>query len=87
MAFEVVLHKKAVKELNRLDSKIKPRIELALKGMRSDPFYGDVRPLEGIGRLFRKRIGDYRRVFTLDIEKNTVLILKIAKRGTVYKGV
>jgi len=57
--FQVIIHRKAVKELKSLPKNIQARILEALKEMKSSPFAGDVRKIKG-EEAYRRRIGDYR---------------------------
>jgi mRNA-degrading endonuclease RelE of RelBE toxin-antitoxin system len=52
--------------------------------MTEDPFSGDVKPIKGVRGLLRRRIGDYRISFTVNFEKNEVVVLKIGRRESFY---
>lgn len=85
MVFKVSLHKKASKELHSTNEPIKRRIVNALRELEDDPFSGDVKPLQGAMGLFRKRVGDYRIIFSVDFENQIVVVLKIGSRGDIYR--
>jgi mRNA-degrading endonuclease RelE of RelBE toxin-antitoxin system len=56
--------------------------------MASDPFQGDVKALQGSEwqGVFRRRIGDYRLLFTVDHTRETVVIQQISLRsGRTYR--
>jgi len=82
--FKVIIHRKAVKELKSLPKDIQSMIMEALKEMRSSPFAGDVRKIRG-EEAYRRRIGDYRIEFILDLEEKTIAILRISHRRKAYK--
>ena len=82
--FKVVIHRKAVKELKNLPKDIRDRILESLEEMRISPFIGDVRKIRG-EEAYRKRVGDYRIEFIMDLEDNTIAILRIAHRKRIYK--
>jgi len=82
--FKVVIHRKAVKELKNLPKDIRDRILEAFKEMEISPFIGDVRKIRG-EEAYRKRVGDYRIEFIMDLEDNTIAILRIAHRKRIYK--
>ena len=82
--FRVIIHRKAVKELKRLPKVVQSRILEALKEMESSPFAGDVRKIRG-EEAYRRRIGDYRVEFILDLEERTIAILRILHRRKAYK--
>jgi mRNA interferase RelE/StbE len=78
--FSVIVHRKASKEIDGLPVDDKNRIINALREMTEDPFSGDVKPIKGVRGLLRRRIGDYRISFTVNFEKNEVVVLKIGRR-------
>lgn len=81
----VKIHKSALKELNSLPTFIRSKIMNACKSMANDPFEGDVKPLTGLSGVFRKRVGDYRIVFSVNFAENEVLIIKVGKREKFYE--
>lgn len=54
--------------------------------MEGDPFLGDVRPIKGVRGVFRKRIGDYRLIFTVDFQNEEVAVLRIGQRENFYRN-
>ncbi len=54
--------------------------------MELDPFRGDVKPIKGIRGVFRRRVRDYRVSFTVNFEKDEVVILRIGHRSKFYEG-
>ena len=82
--FRVIIHRKAVKELKHLPKDFQTRILEALKEMESSPFAGDIRKIRG-EEAYRRRIGDYRMEFILDLEERTIAILRILHRRKAYK--
>jgi len=60
------------------------RILSALDEMRTEPFGGDVVKLKGHG-AFRRRIGSYRVIFSIDFQALAVAIIDIQRRtSTTY---
>jgi len=55
--------------------------------MGSDPFQDDVKALQGEWKgVFRRRIGDYRLLFTADHAQETVVVQQISLRsGKTYR--
>ena len=83
--FKLLIHKKALRELNELPAEDKRQILDAVSMLEVDPFKGDVKPIKGLKGVFRLRVGDYRIAFTVNFKENEVAILKIAKRKTFYR--
>ena len=81
------LSHKAEKQLQNLPRNIQKRIAKAIDDLEKNPLAGDVKPLKGKihrGR-YRKRVGQYRIIFTTDKQLCVVGILAILPRGeTTY---
>ena len=82
--FSILIHKKALKEIDGLPAEDKQRILSAIREMAMDPFSGDVKPIRGIKGLLRRRVGEYRIAFTINFENAEVIILRAARRGKFY---
>jgi mRNA-degrading endonuclease RelE of RelBE toxin-antitoxin system len=83
MNWAIRLSAAAIKELRLLPRDRQARVEHAIDQMETDPLAGDVKPLKGPewkGR-YRKRIGPYRIVFTMDRRAMSVEISRILIRS------
>jgi len=49
--------------------------------MKANPVFGDVVKLKGTD-AFRRRVGDYRIIFTIDFEGRRVRLVDILRRTT-----
>ena len=82
MAFAILLHPKAAKELERLEEDLRTRIKERLRELKNNP--------ESIGKALKPsdfwslRIGDYRAIFEIDRAKKQVIVLFIGHRTKVY---
>lgn len=82
MAFAILLHPKAAKELERLEEDLRTRIKERLRELKNNP--------ESIGKALKPsdfwslRIGDYRAIFEIDRAKKQVIVLFIGHRKKVY---
>ena len=67
----------------RFRSKIQKRVARTIAQMEIDPLLGDVKALQGPEwrGVFRRRIGDYRLLFTINHHKQTVTVLRILIRS------
>lgn len=79
MEWTVVLASPARKSLKRVPAGDKERILAALAEMQHDPFLGDIRKLQGLPG-FRRRIGDWRILFEVILERRQVVIAAIERR-------
>ena len=78
---EIQYAKSAAKSIGAMDKPTKQRIKKAIEELPE----GDVKSLKGSDTLYRLRVGSWRIVFSHPA-KETILIVKIAPRGDVYKG-
>jgi mRNA interferase RelE/StbE len=82
VTFPVLLHPKATKALEKLNKQTKSRIVAELRGLADQP--------EKVGKQLRHsdfwslRVGDYRVIYEIDMERNQVVILFIGHRKNVY---
>ena len=80
--YEIILAKKVEKFLDKLDSKDRERIILAIEKLR-------IRPDAYLKRLvgdksYKFRVGDYRLIVDLEKGKLLVLVIDIGHRKNIY---
>ena len=78
----------AKQDLVSLPRPIQKRVARVLAQMATDPFQGDVKPLQGKEwkGVFRRRMGGYRLLFTADRAAETVFVVRILIRsGATYR--
>jgi mRNA interferase RelE/StbE len=80
----VRLTPKPKKYLETLNEPIKSRIKNGLEKLEKEPPQGDIKPITGSDE-FRLRIGNYRILFSIDLNQNTIFIHEIGVRGQIYK--
>jgi mRNA interferase RelE/StbE len=59
----------------------------ALDRIAADPFArnNNVKPLRGVPKGYRARVGDWRVSYTLDHEADVIEVFEIAPRGGAYR--
>jgi mRNA-degrading endonuclease RelE of RelBE toxin-antitoxin system len=84
---EILLHDRARKFLERLDTKTRGRIVRALERTAADPHGSpNLSPLRGeLSGLHRLRVSDYRVVIEFNDGQNCLYVHAIGPRGDVYK--
>ena len=83
MTWRLLVTKSAGKQLAKLPSREQIRIERALDTIQADPFSGDIKRLQPSGS--RRRVGNYRIFYDLDVEENLVVVTAIQRRtSTTY---
>lgn len=88
MSWAYEFSRDAEHDLQSLPKAIQKRLARVLAHMEHDPFAGDVKALQGeIWKgVFRRRLGDYRLLFTADHERNVISIVRILLRtGKTYR--
>ena len=83
MPWAVELSAGAEKDLNRLPRDRQARLAYAIDEMEANPLAGDVKALKGPewkGR-YRKRVGPYRIIFSLDHKVKAIAISAILIRS------
>jgi len=82
MTWNLIVAQPARKELNRLPPESRARILSALREMANDPHAGDIVRLKGTRFGWRRRVGDYRILYDLDLAERLITVQHIARRTT-----
>lgn len=88
MSWICELAEDARKDLREVPKAIQERVARVMMQMSTDPFQGNVKALRGKEwrGVFRRRIGDYRLLFSANREQGTVTVLRILLRsGETYR--
>lgn len=85
--FSAHVDKQALKFLEKLkDKQLYRRLMARVDELEQDPFPRDCRIVEGYEqKVFRVRVGDYRILYYVVFETQTVYVFIIDKRGRVYE--
>ena len=84
MIFEVLYSNQAKKFLKKSDVILVKRLFNKIEALRETPVLHDSKTIEGSEKLFRVRVGDYRILYEVDYKNNSIGIVKIDKRDSVY---
>jgi mRNA interferase RelE/StbE len=84
MIYSILILRGAQKELSDLPKTTYERIKDAIRKLADDPKPRGIRKLSGRNG-WRIRIGDYRVIYEIDNQNNSVTILHIGHRRDVYK--
>jgi mRNA interferase RelE/StbE len=83
MPYAVGVTRRANKELARLPAQMQERIDAALDALAADPRPPGTRKLTS--GAYRVHVGDYRVLFDVDDDAQTINILRVGHRREVYK--
>jgi mRNA-degrading endonuclease RelE of RelBE toxin-antitoxin system len=82
LAFKVLLHPSAAKDLRKLNQVDKKRMKKALETLASDPRKAG-KPLHP-SDFWSMRSGDFQAIYEIDAGQNQVIVLFIGHRKRVY---
>ena len=86
MTFSIHLTTAAQKFLKKAEEEVYNRVVAKLREMQEDPFPADAKRVHGRQeKVFRVRVGDYRILYLVYIDRNVILVVNIDHRSTVYK--
>lgn len=81
----IVYSKQAYKYLKKQSEQDYNRILSEINKLPDN--HNRIKKLSGISNLYRLRVGDFRVLFTPELEHGTIKIEKISPRGDVYNGI
>jgi len=82
VAFAVLLHPRAARDLDKIEKLVQQRIREQLRGLKDRP--------EHVGKQLKYsdfwslRVGDYRAIYEIDRKKRQVIVLFVGHRKKVY---
>ena len=86
MSYELYFSTRASKYLKKFTKTTQTRITEKLESLSRDPYPSDMRKIMGRKeKLFRIRVGNYRILYEVYEEEQTLLIINIDKRSRVYR--
>jgi mRNA interferase RelE/StbE len=83
--YQVRFHPSAARELERLDARVRRRVERAVDGLAQEPRGGGAVKLRGADDLWRLRVGDYRVVYQIRDAILLVLVIRVRHRREAYR--
>lgn len=84
MAYRVEFTSTAAKQIRKLESGVRRRVEAALAGLSAEPRPAGVKKLVGEDNAWRIRIGDHRAIYEIHDDVVTVVVFRVAHRREVY---
>jgi len=80
MSWELRVRGRAKSELARFPKKDKERVLSALGELKFNPYSGDIEKIEGEENTWRRRVGNYRLVYDVDVQNKIVAVRNIKRR-------
>lgn len=86
--FEAVLVPQALKFYQKCHADFAQRLDKCFIELEANPFFGPhIKVLKAKERLYRYRIGDHRVIYEIDKDNKKAVVLLIAHRKSVYRGI
>ena len=82
MKYDIQFKPRAVKDIEKLSSRIKTKIIKDIEVM-GDDLAGDVKRLTNFTPEYRLRVGNYRVLF--EIENKSIIVYRVRHRREVYR--
>lgn len=76
--------KRAQKELDDIPDTLARNITKHILALPLSPFGPNTKKLQGQGN-WRLRVGSYRVLYSIDLKKKDITILRVADRKTIYR--
>jgi len=87
VSYEIEWAAPALRELRKLDKQTARRVLRAVTGLAADPRPARVRALSGQpAGTMRLRVGDFHVVYVIEDEEIRILVVRVAHRREVYRG-
>lgn len=84
-SYEIEWKHSAGRELKYVDKQYIPKILKVVESLRANPFPLQHRKLRGAETSYRIRVGDYRVIYQVDLEKKLVVIYHVRHRKEAYR--
>jgi mRNA interferase RelE/StbE len=83
--YALLIKRSAERDLRRLPSTLFERVNERILALRDDPRPHGVRKLVGALEGWRIRVGDYRILYQIDDDAQTVTVVRVKHRRDVYR--
>ncbi|MDB9306650.1 type II toxin-antitoxin system RelE/ParE family toxin [Nodularia spumigena CS-591/12] len=85
MTYQIEFTKGAVKQLKKLPTEIRERIDLKIQELAVEPRPDGVKKLQSELSLYRIRVGDYRVIYQIQDDILLVTIVQAKHRREIYR--
>ena len=84
--WQVVIHRKAEKILNRMHGEMLASTCSAIRSLADNPRPTGCKKMSGYENLYRIRVGEWRIIYAIEDDKLIILMLEIAPRSGAYRN-
>lgn len=83
--YQIELTNGATKQLNKLPSNIKERIDIKILDLAIEPRPNGVKKIKGDENSYRIRVGDYRIIYEIYDDILLITVVRVGHRSKIYK--
>ncbi len=83
--YEILLERRAEKDLRKLSSELFQRIIAKIQSLSENPKPQGSRKITGSKNDWRIRIGDYRAIYEIDEQEKRVRIMRVRHQREAYR--
>lgn len=80
MNWKIYITVRAEKQIKKLPKSYIERIGIAINGIESNPFIGDIEKLDGKENIWRRRIGSYRIFYEINNSRKIIYVFSVKRR-------
>ncbi len=82
MSWRIYITDRAEKQIRKLPKNYAERIKNVINAMELNPFVGDIEKLSGGENVWRRRIGPYRILYEISVEKKLIYVFEVKRRAS-----
>ena len=82
MIWGLVITNPAERDLRHVPVSDLKQIDAAFDAMADDPYGGDTRMLRGTNGALRRRVGRWRILFELNLQRHVIVVLAVKRRSS-----
>ena len=82
MRWGLVITNPAERDLRHIPASDLKRIDAAFDAMTDDSYGGDTKMLRGTNGASRRRVGNWRILFELDLHRHVIVVLGVKRRAS-----
>jgi mRNA interferase RelE/StbE len=82
MNWGLILSNQASRIIRRAPWKERDQLRAALRLLADDPYSGDIKLLNGTRGTLRRRVGNWRILYSLDADRGVIDVMAIKRRGS-----
>lgn len=85
MPYHIELKPAAIKGLRGLPKSIQKKTSSKIDSLANNPLPSKAKKLEGLEKIYRLRVGDYRILYQIQKKVLLILVISIGHRKQIYK--